>query len=156
MNCLRRRVPSKQETLLGRAAWVEGRRVRETENCSATWFTVSGFMVIGLVSGLSLASHSEWGCFLGAHTSLSQDGFQRGGYWEVGRTYGLESHISFDISWILVGGSLLVPCFLPVPLVVRWLLKSGFSGAWQGWVVSGSLNSLSLVFLNKVLHRVNV
>ena len=29
------------------------------ENCSATCLTVSGFMVIGLVSGLSLASHSE-------------------------------------------------------------------------------------------------
>ena len=35
------------------------------ENRSATWLTVSGFLVIGLVSGLSLASHSEldpsWG-----------------------------------------------------------------------------------------------
>ena len=40
------------------------------ENCSATWLTISGFMVIGLVSGLSLASHSELGSFLGAHTSL--------------------------------------------------------------------------------------
>ena len=46
------------------------------ENCSATWLTVSGFMVIGLVSGLSLASHSELGSFLGAHASLSRDGFQ--------------------------------------------------------------------------------
>ena len=41
------------------------------ENCSATWLTVSGFMVIGLVSGLSLASLSELGSFLGAHVSLS-------------------------------------------------------------------------------------
>ena len=41
------------------------------ENCSATWLTVSGFLAIGLVSGLSLASHSELGSFLGAHTSLS-------------------------------------------------------------------------------------
>lgn len=46
------------------------------ENCSATWLTVSGFMVIGLVSGVSLASHSELGSFLGAHESLHQDGFQ--------------------------------------------------------------------------------
>ena len=46
------------------------------ENCSATWLTVSGFMVIVLVSGLSLASHSELGSFLGAHASLSRDGFQ--------------------------------------------------------------------------------
>ena len=41
------------------------------ENRSATWLTVSGFLAIGLVSGLSLASHSELGSFLGAHTSLS-------------------------------------------------------------------------------------
>ena len=46
------------------------------ENCSATWLTVSGFMVIGLVSGVSLASHSELGSFLGVHESLHQDGFQ--------------------------------------------------------------------------------
>ena len=65
------------------------------ENCSATWLTVSGFMVIGLVSGLSLASHSELGSFLGAHASLSRDGFQRGGSWEVARTSGLQSPISF-------------------------------------------------------------
>ena len=46
------------------------------ENCSATWLTVSGFLAIGLVSGLSLASHSELGSSLGAHASLSRDGFQ--------------------------------------------------------------------------------
>ena len=65
------------------------------ENCSARWLTISGFMVIGLVSGLSLSSHSELGSFLGAHASLSRDGFQRGGSWEVARTSGLQSPISF-------------------------------------------------------------
>ena len=65
------------------------------ENHSATWLTVSGFMVIGLISGLSLASHSELGSFLGAHASLSGDGFQRSGTWEVGRTSELQSPISF-------------------------------------------------------------
>ena len=44
------------------------------ENCSATWLTVSGCMVMGLVSGLSLASHSNSESFLVAHASLSQDG----------------------------------------------------------------------------------
>ena len=39
------------------------------EHCSATWLTVSDFIVIGLVSGL--ASHSELGSFLGAHASFS-------------------------------------------------------------------------------------
>ena len=32
---------------------------RTRENCSATWLAVSGFMVMGLVSGLSLANHSN-------------------------------------------------------------------------------------------------
>ena len=41
------------------------------ENCSATWLTVSGFMLIGLLSGLSLASHSELESFQEAHASLS-------------------------------------------------------------------------------------
>ena len=58
--------------------------MRETERTAVPRGSVSGFMVIGLVSGLSLASHSELGSFLGTHASLSQDGFQRGGSWEVG------------------------------------------------------------------------
>jgi len=39
-------------------------------------------MVIGLVSGLSLANHSDSGSFLVVHVLLSQDGGQRG-FWEV-------------------------------------------------------------------------
>ena len=59
------------------------------------WLAASGFMAMGLVSGVSLANHSDSGSFLVARTSLSQDGFQRGGFWEVGRTYGLASPLSF-------------------------------------------------------------
>ena len=44
------------------------------ENCSAAWLTVSGFMVMGLVSGWSLANHSNSEPFPVAHASLSQDG----------------------------------------------------------------------------------
>lgn len=44
------------------------------ENCSALWLAVSGFMVIGLVSGLSLANHSDSESFLVMHALLSQDG----------------------------------------------------------------------------------
>ena len=43
------------------------------ENCSVTWLAVSGFMVMGFVSGLSLANHSDSESFLVAHASLSQD-----------------------------------------------------------------------------------
>ena len=75
----------------GREQW--GKAIQE--NYSATWFTVSGFMVIGLVSGLSLANHPDSGPFLVVHASLSKDGFQQEGFWEVGRIDGLASPHSF-------------------------------------------------------------
>ena len=44
------------------------------ENCPTTWLVVLGFMVMGLVSGWSLASHSNSESFLVGQASLSQDG----------------------------------------------------------------------------------
>ena len=55
------------------------------ENCSAVWLAVSGFMVMGLVSRLSLTNRSYSGSFLVMCVLLNQDGFQRE-FWEVGRT----------------------------------------------------------------------
>ena len=43
------------------------------ENCSASWLEVLGFMTMGLVSGWSLANHSNSESFLVAHALLSQD-----------------------------------------------------------------------------------
>ena len=65
------------------------------ENCSVVWLVVSGFMVIGLLSRLSLASHSDSGSFLVLFSLLVQDRFQWEGFWEIGRTYGLMSPVSF-------------------------------------------------------------
>ena len=111
------KVLTKQETLLGRGA--PGREQQgkgSQENRSAMWLTVSGFMVMGLVSRLSLANHCDSGGFL--VSQLSQDRFQTEGFWEIGRTCGLESPLSFDPSSVLpVGGSLLVPHSLPGPPV---------------------------------------
>ena len=80
-------------------------------------------MVMGLVSGLSLANHSDSESFLVVHALFSQDGCQREGFWEV------VGHVvsPFDLSQTLpVGGGLLVPCSLPGPPVVnsscKWLL----------------------------------
>ena len=42
------------------------------ENCSASWLAVLGSMVMGLVSGWSLANHSNSESFLVVHASLSQ------------------------------------------------------------------------------------
>ena len=46
------------------------------ENCSAMRLAVSGFMVMPLASGLSLACHRYSGSFLVAWALLDQDGFQ--------------------------------------------------------------------------------
>ena len=53
------------------------------ENCSATWLEVLGFMVMGLVSRLSLNNHSDSESFLVVHTLFSQDGCGTEGFWEV-------------------------------------------------------------------------
>ena len=85
------------------------------ENCSAMQLTVSGFMVMGLVSGLSLTNHSDSESFLVVHALFSQNGCQWG-FWEV------VGHVvsPFDLSRTLpVGGGLLVPCSLPGPPVVK-------------------------------------
>ena len=73
------------------------------------WSAVLCFMVMGSVSRLSLASHSDSGSFLVAYASLSQDGCQREGFWEA-----LGHMVSpVDLSrTLLVGGGLLVPCSL--------------------------------------------
>ena len=82
--------------------------------------TVLGIMVMGLVSGLSLANYSDSGSFLVVHALFSQDGCQREGFWEV------VGHAAspFDLSQTLpVGGGLLVPCSLPGLSVIKQLMQ---------------------------------
>jgi len=77
-------------------------------------------MVMGLVSGLSLANHSDSESFLVVHALFSQDGCQREGFWEV------VGHVvsPLDFSRTLpVGGGLLVPCSLAGPPVVKQLMQ---------------------------------
>ena len=77
-------------------------------------------MVMGLVSGLSLANHSDSESFLVVHTLFSQDGCQREGFWEVSG----QVVSPFNLSPTLpVGGGLLVPCSLPGPPVVKQLTQ---------------------------------
>ena len=71
---------TKQEILLGKGTGVESNRVREPRIPA---LPVLGFMVMGLVSGLSLANHSDSESFLVVHALFSQDGCQREGFWEV-------------------------------------------------------------------------
>ena len=84
------------------------------------WLTVSSFMVIGLVSGLSLANHSGSESFLVVQDLFSQDGCQQEGLWEVVR------HVvsPFDLSRTLpVGGGLLVPYSLSGSPVIKQLIQ---------------------------------
>ena len=77
-----------------------------------------GFMVMGIVSGLSLGNHSDSESFLVVHALFSQDGCQREGFWEV------VGHVvsPFDLSQTC-GGGLLVPCSLREPPVVKQLMQ---------------------------------
>ena len=78
-------MPTKQEILLGRGALVESSRVRETRRTALPRGSVLGFMVMGLVSGLSLANHSDSESFLVVYALFSQDGCQRERFLEVVR-----------------------------------------------------------------------
>ena len=60
---------TKQEMLLGKGTLVESRRVREPRRTALP--LGSGFMVMGLVSRLSLANHSDSESFRVAHALLS-------------------------------------------------------------------------------------
>ena len=90
------------------------------ENCSAVWLAVSGFMVMGLVSGWSLANHSDSESFLVAHASLSQDGCWWEGFWEVDR-HAVSPFYLFRP--VLVGGGLLVPYSLSGSPVIKQLMQ---------------------------------
>ena len=109
---------TKQETLLGKApGWrAGGQGIPGGLLCQ--WLAVSGFMVMGLVSRLSLANHSDSESFLVVPALFSQDGCQREGFWEV------VGHVvsPFDLSRTFpVGGGLLVLCSLAGSLVIKQL-----------------------------------
>ena len=107
----------KQETSLGRGArGADSQRVTGPRRMLRRGLTLSGFMVMGSLSGWSLAGHSDSGAFRVAPASLSQGGCRRGGFWEL--TGCVAS--PFDLSQILPGaGGLRVLCSLPGPPVVK-------------------------------------
>ena len=77
-------------------------------------------MVMGLVSGLSLANHSDSESFLVVYAVFSQDGCQTEGFWEVVRRV----VPPFDLSQtLLVGGGLLVPYSLSGSPVIKQLMQ---------------------------------
>ena len=80
------------------------------------WLTVLGFMVMGLVSRLSLANHSDSRVFPGGASLVQPRWMPERRILGGGRTCG----VSFDLSRTLpFGGGLLVPCSLPGPPVIK-------------------------------------
>ena len=85
-------------------------------------------MVMGLVSGLSLVNPSNSESFLVVRAWFSQDGCQQGLWNVVGHVVS-----PFDLSRTLpVGGSLLVPCSLPGPPVIKQLMQMVIMVSGQG------------------------
>ena len=111
------------------------------------WLAVSGFMGMGLVPGLSLASHSDSESFTVVHALFSQDGCQREGCWEV------VGHVvsPFDLSrTVPVGRDLLVPCSLPGPPVLKHLMQMVTMVPGQG----GRFQSPNITSLLRKLYAV--
>ena len=137
MNCLRR-------LMCWQSTRVEGRRVREPRRTALSHGSHSGFMVMRLVSGLSLTDYSDSESFLVMHASLSQDGCQWTGFWEV------VGHMMspFDLSQTLPGGGgLLVPGSLPGSPVLKQLMQ--MVTMVPGHVVSVSVLPLTLTCMKK-------
>ena len=123
------------------------------ENYCATWLAGSGFMVMRLVSRLSLADCSSWWC---AHRLAKIDSSEEDSGRSVGHT---DWHLlsPFDFSQILpVSGSLLVLHSLPGPPVVKITHASGYHGAWPGRAVSVFPPTVSVIHSTTVSILVHV
>ena len=97
-------------------------------------------MVMGLVSGLSLANHSDSESFLVVHAYFRPDGCQREGFWEVVGYVGSPldlSQTSSSNKWRLSSSVFLArrSCHKTTP-------AKCYSGAWPGWMVSNSALAL--------------
>ena len=142
MNCPRRHTADKARDFIGKGhPGGEQQGKGPQENCSATWLAVSGFMVMGLVSGLSLANYSDSESFLVVHTLFSQVGCQREGFWEV------VGHVvsPFDLSRTLLVRWLISSVFLSRTSCHKTTHADGYYDAWPGWAVPASVLPLTKV-----------
>ena len=107
---------------------------------------VSGFMVMGLASGWPLADHSDLGSFPVVHTLLSQDGYQREGFWEV------VGHVAspFDLPHSSHWWWLISSVFLARTSCHKIPHANGCCGAWPGWAVSASVLLLTRLRIEPV------
>ena len=105
------------------------------ENCSVTWLAVSGFMVMGLVSRLSLANHSDW-VFPGGACLVQPRWMPERRILGGGQTSGVSSWPFPNSSgWLRLISSL----FLTRTFCRKTTHANGYCGAWPGWTVSISV-----------------
>ena len=93
---------------------------------------------------VSFGQSSDSESFLVAHALLSQDGCQRGGFWEV------VGHVvfPFDLSrTLLVGGGLLVLCSLPGPPVIKLLMQMVTVVPGQGELLQSACSPLQFYLI---------
>ena len=118
---------TKQETLLGRGAWAENRKVREPSRTALPmWVQVSGFMVKGFISGLSLGNQgpSWWHTYCSAKMDSSEE--------DSGRLVPFPN--SSDCFWLVIS------MFLTRTSCHKITHASVYYGSWPGWVVSVSIS----------------
>ena len=109
----------KQKILLERHQGGEQQGKGTHENCYATWLRVLGLTVIGFISGLSVANHSDLESFLGCtRCSAKMDAREKdsGRWWD---TWCLL--LTFPELFRLVV-AYLVPCSLLGPPVIKQLM----------------------------------
>ena len=131
---------TKQEILLGKGTRLESSRVREPRRTALPWLAVSGFMVMGLVSGWSLANHSNSDFFLVAHTLPQPRWMLVRGILGSGRTRGVSFRPflnSYGWWWLISSLFLIrISCH-------KTTHANGYHGAWPGWAVSISVLPLT-------------
>ena len=133
MNCLRRHMCWQSKRFYWERAPRWEQQGKETqENCSAAWLTVSGFMVMGLVSRWSLANHSN-SVFPGGAPIAQPRWMLVRGTPGSGQTRGISfrpflnsSHLWWVISSVFL---IRISCH-------KTTHANGYYGAWPGWAVS--------------------
>ena len=120
----------KQEILLGKGTRAESSRVREPRRTALSHgFAVSGFMVMVLVSELSLANHSDsdpsWWCMpcSAKMDAREKDSGRWSDMWCLLLTFP-------KLCWLMEA------VFLTRTSCCKTTHANGCYGAWPGWVVS--------------------
>ena len=134
----------KARDFTGKGTPGERSRIREPRR-TALWLAVSGFMAMGLVSGLSLANHSDSESFLVVHALFSQNGCQQG-FWEVVRHVSFWSFPNSSSWWWLISSMFLTRTSCP-----KTTHANGYDGAWPGSAVSVSVLPLTKPHLSSAV-----